>query len=122
MHVDNSSSDWPLERDVIFMQAWQGNCGPKVPLTASLQAGTGDDFTPLTFKVVAQENQFRFTLLKSRPITKGWHTFLFKLRPSYDKMGGKGQVDLWLDGVKILRWSHNWGIEPGMDLGSGSIG
>ena len=122
MHVDNSSSDWPLERDVIFMQAWQGNCGPKVPLTASLQAGTGDHFTPLTFKVVAHENQVRFTLLNSRPITKGWHTFLFKMRPSYDKMGGKGQVDLWLDGVKILMWSHNWGIEPGMNLGFGSIG
>jgi hypothetical protein len=121
MDVENASSDWPLDQNVIFMQAWQGNCGPRVPLVASLQAGTGDHVNRLRFRVVASENQVRFTLVSSHPITKGWHTFLFKMRPSYNKSREKGEVDLWLDGVKILVWNHNWGSQPGMDWGSGPI-
>ena len=66
MHVDNSSSDWPLEKNVIFMQACRGTAAQKCH-SASLQAGTGDHFTPLTFKVVAYENQVRFTLLSRAP-------------------------------------------------------
>ncbi len=121
MHADTSSSDWPLKEDVIFMQVWQANCGPKVPLTASLQTGTGGDLSSLAFSVAAYENQFRSRLLTSFPIRRGWHSFLFKLSPSYDNTRGRGEVDLWLDGVKIVSWRHNWGGEPGKDLGFGSV-
>ena len=124
IYIHNSASDWPLAQDVIFMQAWQVNCGPKVPLFARLLKGTGDTANPLKFAISAYDALTRHTVVAATPITKSaWHTFVFKMLPSYVGMCAPpfletGLVEVWMDGLKIATFNHSWGHQPGSEPGS----
>lgn len=92
-----------------IMQAWQGNCGPKVPITFSYD--------------LTQNAQWKFnvdvrtltttTTIGSFVFNPGeWYKLEWRLAPSYPGFGG-GAIDLWINDSPVVSWQGDWGIEPG---------
>ena len=110
MCINNSSSDWPLDVPVHFMQAWQANSGMGcgVPLHCTLETDT-----VLRFHITGRDDAGAYALIPSTEISKGyWHTFVFRLAPNHNQMTGTGNVKVWYDGNLLVDWNHDWGCEP----------
>lgn len=108
----------PLKSGVHFAQAWQYNCGRDkdggwcgVPFTATLDNSDPGASQPLSFRVNASDDgPEHYELVPMTPIVVGaWHRFLFYLEPNSNEQAGTGVVRVWVDGVKVADWSHDWG-------------
>lgn len=133
----DSSSDLPLSTGGIdFMRVRQtnGSCG--VPFSARLISPSGAvATTPLQPRFVAADSlgAYALPLLAgvSTPLIRAneWHSFVFYLQPVNNQMQAAppandrtGVISVWLDGVLIADWHHDWGCNvSGADPTAGAF-
>lgn len=92
-----------------IMQAWQGNSGPKVPITLSYDLSQNTEWKyNLDVRTMTST-----TTIGSFVFDPGdWYKLIWKLRPSYPGFGG-GSIDLWVNDSLVVSWQGDWGLEPG---------
>jgi hypothetical protein len=105
---------------LLHMQVWQC-CGHRPPPLAMYIIPNPDANAPVQYKVTIRDDRYKGkknpepgeTSFLSGKLTRGvWHTFVFKLKPSYLGQEGQGEVTMWQDGEQKLSYVGKWGYKP----------